>query len=143
MAKRRKKLVKEENYGITDFTGGISRRPYQVTPARGVNLDYHGQDQAAFEARQEEELSHGGTLSPMIGNLDATEQDIINVFKQVSELQAAVKKTFDYMAISPEQEEAAERILKKLDMVNTILTNDVLKNLDKLGTVDQKKLSDF
>lgn len=140
--RRRRRRINEEATGVNPY-GAYIRKNYQISPVRGVVLDYHGHDQEAWERRRELENDFINPPSYMIGNLDRTEQQIINLFKEISELKSTIVGYYDFPMITRKQRTAIKIIKKKLDDINTILTKDVLTALDELGTADQQKLHDM
>ena len=136
MKKRRK--INEQASTISPY-GAFIRKNYQISPVRGVVLDYHGHDQQAWEYRRELENDFVNPKSYMIGNLDQAETKIVNLFKDISDLKENIVKYLNFPMLTREQKEAIKNIKNQLDQMNTILTKDVLSNLDKLGTADQIK----
>lgn len=137
-----RRRINEEATTVNPY-GAYIRKNYQIAPVRGVVLDYHGHDQEAWERRRELENDFINPPSYMIGELDRTEQQIINLFKEISDLKANVISYLDFPMITKKQKQAIKNIKNKLDEVNTILTKDILSNLDELGTADQIKPRDL
>lgn len=140
--KIRKKSLTETSTSPTPY-GAFIRKNYQIAPAGPVTLDYSEHDKEAFVRRRELEQQAIEQKSYMIGNLDNTENQIINLFKQVSDLKQNIIGYYDFPFISKQQKLAIRKIQKQLDQINTILTNDILTNLDELGTADQVKPQDM
>lgn len=123
--------------------GAFIRKNYQIAPAPPVRLDFSASDNAAFARRRELEQQAIIQKSQMIGNLDATEGQIIALFKQVSNLKQNIIGYYDFPFITRQQKLAIKKIQKNLDQIESILTSDVLTNLDELGTADQIKPQDM
>ena len=138
--RRRRRRINEEATAVNPY-GAYIRKNYQISPVRGVVLDYHGHDQEAWERRRELENDFVNPPSYMIGNLDRTEQQIINLFKEISDLKSTIVGYYDFPMITKNQRMAIKNIKNKLDEINMILTKDVLASLDELGTADQLKPS--
>lgn len=141
MRKVRRKLA-ENSTSPTPY-GAFIRKNYQIAPAGPVVLDYSAHDKEAFVRRRELEQQAINQKSYMIGNLDNTENQIINLFKQISELKQNIIGYYDFPLITKHQKLAIKNIQNYLDKINTILTNDVLTNLDELGTAEQIKPRDL
>ena len=135
---RRRRKINEEATTVNPY-GAYLRKNYQISPVRGVVLDYHGHDYEAWLRRRELENDFVNPASYMIGNLDNTENQIINLFKEISDLKETIVGYIDFPMLSKKQKAAIKNIKNKLDEINTILTKDVLSSLDELGTADQIK----
>lgn len=134
--KRRRRKLTETATSPTPY-GAFIRKNYQIAPAGPVVLDYSEHDKEAFIRRRELEQQAIIQKSQMIGNLDATEGQIINLFKQISDLKQNIIGYYDFPFITRQQKRAIKNIQKNLDQISMLLTNDVLSNLDELGTADQ------
>lgn len=138
----RKRRLTETSTSPTPY-GAYIRKNYQIAPAGPVRLDFSASDKEAFIRRRELEQQAIQQKSQLIGNLDASENQIINLFKQVSDLKQNIVGYYDFPFITKQQKQAIRNIQKNLEQVETILTNDILRNLDELGTVDQIKPEDL
>ena len=133
---KRYRKINEQATVVSPY-GNFIRKNYQISPVRGVVLDYHGHDQEAWERRRELEQDAISPKSYLIGNLDQTESKIINLFKEVSDLRGIILGYISFPMITKKQKLAIKNIRDALDQINTLLTKDVLSNLDELGTAEQ------
>lgn len=134
----RRRMVKEmmapTPYGVN------YHRNFQIAPAAKVVFDQGERAHDEWLIKREQEQAAREQKSYMIGTLDLLEQNLIQLYQKVMEIQNTIVEYMNFPMLTVKQKKAIRRIKMDMDKVNMLLTNNLLANLDKLGTADQAKL---
>lgn len=135
---RRRKIKINEMMAPTPY-GVNYHRNFQIAPASKVVFDQGEQAHEAWLIKREQEQEAREQKSYLIGTLDLLEQNLIQLYQQVMGIQNTIVEYMNFPFLSRRQKKAIRQIKMDMDKVNELLTNNLLGNLDKLGTADQEK----
>lgn len=137
----RRRIKRNLNEMMAPTPYGVNyHRNFQIAPASKVVFDQGQRAHDEWLIKREQEQAAREQKSYMIGNLDLLEQNLIQLYQKVMEIQNTIVEYMNFPFLTQKQKRAIKQIKMDMDKVNLLLTNNLLGNLDKLGTADQEKL---
>lgn len=122
-----KKRINEE------FSPLKSSNPYKIRRDKGFVQDATPQMNQRYLMQKTQEINNFYEKQRMAGEFDKLEPLFLTLFKQIGYIKEFLSSQENQPLIKKRHIKAIRNISTKLDKINAIIADDILKELDKLG----------